>query len=494
MNYLNKVANRVSRALNKDQSDAPSHVQDQVSNYCGWSINDENETGNSRADGVLLRRYPYPFRCALALNNDTDGFTHDAFEAFHSFVNGRGETPFGTGLGLEVSDSFWVWSTNKQLSLFHSAPWETPAARSPEHDRVLELAKLGWLDTLHGFGAWNEDWHLDRDRIENALDYLESQDINLSVYVSHGGFNMAHNYGGVWGYYQHADDPGHKSYCLDLLTRHGFNYFWSDPFYELDKFGEYQKFSSQEDLDEAVQRHDFARFFYTNDPLDYSKSREVFPGLSDSQRVEWKRRLFNRILVPTVARDGQAVFQFKRFRGRDGPMSGNFILQVNPDSLDELETKEAAVVVYQHFGIWRGLFMGKRHPSQRISNPEDVLDEHNIWAFRTLADRYNEGRVFVTTTKRLLDYLRIRDALEYSVRREEGKCVINIEALNCPVLGRSAPSEDILQGISFNVPLSLGDPIVLLDGDKLKDGILQKERIDDQHVVHFRWTAMEWPS
>ena len=55
---------------------------------------------------VALRKYPYPFKAALAISNDADGMSWAAFKDWRDFVNGSGETEYGTGLGLEVGDSF----------------------------------------------------------------------------------------------------------------------------------------------------------------------------------------------------------------------------------------------------------------------------------------------------------------------------------------------------------------------------------------------------
>ena len=459
---------------------------------CGWSVTAENRRGMAMA-GISIRRFPFPYRCAVSVNNDTDGMRAPAFEAFHNYVSGRKETPFGQGLGLEVADSFWVWAAGGEFALHHAPPWEDQARTSPEHDRILELARAGWLDTLHGFGAWNGDWTLDRDRIAWALDYLSSRDVNLKVYVGHGGYNMTHNFGGPWGYYHGADDPKHKSYCFDLLTQYGFKYHWTDVCYELDKFGDDLIFEGQAELDQAVATHDFNRFFHANDPADYSRSREVFPGISDEDAREWRRRLFNHTIVPVTARDGRPALVFKRFRGHDGPMAGNFVAQVNPASLDALESRGGAVVVYQHFGVWRGLFMGKKHPSQRVSVPETVLDEHNIWAFRELAQRHHDGRIMVATTRRLLDFLWMRDGLDYSVRHEGDTTIVEIDGLNCPSSGRLRPTLEDLAGLAFEVPKRNGETVVVLDGEKLPMVSVEDPQDPERIVVYLPWQSLTYP-
>jgi len=459
---------------------------------CGWPVEEENRRGK-QVHGIGVRRFPFPYRCALAINNDTDGFRHAAFEALHAYVCGRGETAFGPGLGLEVADSFWVWAAGGELGLYHATPWAEAAEPSPEHERILELAKVGWLDTLHGFGAWNEPRSLDRDRIARALDYLDSRGVSLGVYVGHGGYNMTHNFGGPWGYYQNADNPDHESYCFDLLTNFGFRYHWTDVLYELDKFGDDLLFDDQQHLDREVRAHDFHRFFHTNDPDDYSRSREVFPGLDRAGLVGWRRRLFNHTIAPVTTRDGRLALVFKRFRGHDGPMAGNFIAQVNPRSLDELERRQGAAIVYQHFGVWRALFTGKRHESQRASVPETVLDEHNVWAFRILTERFRDGRVLVATTRRLLDFLRMRDHLDFRVEDRNGRTEIHLDGIDCPVEGRIAPETRLLHGLAFELPADRGTPVVIRGGTTLAMTTIPDPERPNRLIAYSPWQPLEFP-
>jgi len=459
---------------------------------CGWPVAEENRRGLA-VGGVSVRRHPYPYRCALAVNNDTDGFRFPAFEAFHAYVSGRGETPFGPGLGLEVADSFWFWASGGEVGLYHAPPWQDDAPASKEHGRLLELARAGWIDSLHGFGAWKEDRHLDRDRVARAIDYLVSKDVRLKVYVNHGGYNMAHNFGGPWGYYQQADNPRHETHCFDLLARYGFKYYWTDVCYELDKFGEDLTFADQEQLDAEVSTHDFERFFRCNDAADYARVRDAFPGLDERGRVEWRRRLFNRVLVPVTARDGRPALVFKRFRGHEGPTAGNFAAQVNPQTLDGLEARRGSVVLYQHFGVWRALFTPKRHASQRYSVPETVLDEHGLWAFRVLAERYREGRILVATTRRLLDFLWMRDNLRYTVEKQDGQPTIRIDAIDCPVAGRIVPDSNALDGLAFELPATRDEPVVVLANKKLPMTVIADPDDSRRLIAYLPWRALEYP-
>lgn len=462
--------------------------------FCGWNVEEENQVGQAGLPLKLLR-YPHPFKCAVAINNDTDGLHLDAFLGFHDFINGNKPTPLGDGLGLEVGNSFWIWAENGNLSLIHAHP-SKEAGLSRDAEIIKEFAQAGWLDTLHGCGAWNGDWTLDRERIAFGLNLLTEQGIKPVIYSNHGGYNMAHNIGGPWGYYQHGDLPGKRSYCLDLLTDFGFRYFWTDVFYELDKFGEHQVFENQMKLDKEVSEHDFHRYFNSNDPEDYTRSRIVFPNIAKHEVDSWKKKLFNRLLVDVPTRDGKIIKVVKRFRGHDGPNAGNFVQQVNAEQLDKLEICGGAVVIYQHFGIWRAIGMGKRHRSQR-SVHAPALDEHAIWAFRELAQRQAEGRVFITTTSRLLDYLWVRDNLNFSVEGSDLSRLILIHSIDCPTFGKVTLKPNQLQGIGFHVPSKWLEIKVIIEGSPIPLNFQRtpssSSTSTSEDIIFIPWQRLEYP-
>lgn len=71
---------------------------------------------------VSLRKFPYPYRCAIAICSDLDRTTREQFLALHEFLNTRRMTKLGPGLGLEIGDTFWMYSvrpdTNDSFSYF----------------------------------------------------------------------------------------------------------------------------------------------------------------------------------------------------------------------------------------------------------------------------------------------------------------------------------------------------------------------------------------
>jgi hypothetical protein len=466
-----------------------------------WSEERENVRGRRAAGAATLLRWPFPYRAAFALSNDTDGMRPPALADLHDFVNGTGETPYGPGCGLEIGDSFWIWCQARQLSLYRGVPRD-PAAlpKTPEHDLLVELGRAGWLDTLHGLGNWQEPWRVGRREVEAGLELLDRLGIKPPLYVNHGGSRpvpgggrtMSHNFSGPWGWYQRADVPGDRSYCLDLLLDAGFRFFWHDVCFELEKFGEDRVYPNRETLESEVAAYDFARWFYRPVPEGDRHGGHAFPELSADQAHALRERFFNRLVFPINTRDSRTVQCFKRFRGLDAPTAGNFAAQVTARALDELEEREAGVIVYQHFGVWRPLGASKEHRMVLTSPP--VLDVHAQWAFRELARRQEDGRVFVTTTSRLLHFAWVRDNLDWEATSTNEALVLRLRCVRCAAYGDVPLDRGLLQGLSFAI--SKRSPDVRLEVAGMSDAprLERHAHPDDDtvDVVTIPWVRLEW--
>lgn len=308
---------------------------------------------------IELRKYPFPWGAALAINNDTDNMDWAAFEDWHACAN--------LELGLEISDSFWMWAADGSFSLFHGMPWSRHTEQSPETARITELAQAGWLDTLHGFGDWPVNYDLAQHDIAFALEQLDKLNIHVPLYVNHGGGHLrGHNIGGTWATYQGGDDPVHRSYCLTALRARGIKFFWTDALFENQRFS----FDTMDDGFSASQ----ARRWSTTAVRGKGTREQTLVNATAAQNLVFGRHCHENLLVLCMGRDGQPFWGFKRFRGDEAPTVASLPLQLSATHLDDLEKCGAATVIYQHMGVWRALGRGKRHPSQRPSTVP-VLDE-----------------------------------------------------------------------------------------------------------------------
>lgn len=449
-----------------------------------WSFRYENEIRPPKG-GVLVRRYPFPYRAALTISNDTDRMRIEAFNDIHDYVNGTGHTCYGPGLGLEMSDSFWIWSEGKCLSLFHSSPFDNAPGFSPEAERVIALIKSGVIDALHNFGQWTVEKHMRREDAQRALEILDRYGLHPRIWINHGGKLMRHQIEGRWGVNRVGDDPRDESYCYDLLRKAGFLYFSHAYVAEEHRFGEHRSYRNQDEFEKDLASFDFTRWLRRFDPAENTYFCPYGP-LSSTEELDVKRKLFNKILVPETAKDGTPLLLFKRFRGIDRPSAGCFVSQVNYYSLRELVKFGACVVVYQHFGVYRPALSDPNHSPGRAS-AAPVLDLHNRTAFEYLAEFNRRGEVWVPALSRFLEFMRVRNFMNFDVQKEGEATVILIHGMDCPVEGRCELSLEQINGIAFLIPPDLGPYRIQFQGRDVT-GKFKRERdtvYTNRAVLHF---------
>ncbi len=94
---------------------------------------------------VGVRPYPFPFTAAFSLANENTFARADQFEALHTFVCGRGASPFGDGLGLEITDSLPAGGSGND------------GCQGMTERRARELCEAGWFDQIYCPSGSGED-------------------------------------------------------------------------------------------------------------------------------------------------------------------------------------------------------------------------------------------------------------------------------------------------------------------------------------------------
>lgn len=462
-----------------------------------------SESGAHRPgrNGVAVRSFPFPYRAGLAVSNDCDSQSLDCFFDWHQFVNGRETTRYGEGLGLEVGDSFWVYGGSVEPHLLKGNPFDAAHSDGYALAQLVELGRAGWFDTLHSFGNWSlrfvpperkDDPSIhSREQIAKGLDLLDRLGLKPSVYVNHSG--SPSNVGGPWGWYQKADDASHGLYSLDLLKEFGFRYFWLDSCTQLDKFGEDMDFGDEWHLRRALDRFRWFHWFRRVD-AERRPHPVAMPGTIEEQR-ELLVGMFNRLMFPVDAQDGSRIMAFKRYRDIDQPVGATFPMQVTAAKLDALERGRGSVVVYQHFGVFgpRGRSPAASRP-HRSRSPIPALDEHSVATWRLIADRQRSGRLFVATTSRLLNWVWLRDALRFQTELGPERWTIQLEGVQCPVVGarEREPFERI--GLAFTVPQNAPEVVVIDEHNRTLPVRRERDPVHEgTDAVYLPWQALEWP-
>jgi hypothetical protein len=381
---------------------------------------------------VRLQRFPAAYRAALALSNDPDDLWNPrGWWDFLRFLNTQEVTAIGPGLGLEVGDAFWFWSDDEeeQPGSYFEGLTERPSAFAP---LIGVLGRSGYLDTLHSYGNFSRHGGFRRGHAERAAEVLGDEGFAPRVWVNHGGAHDFQNLGtGCGDLPENPEARGAPApeYHLDLTRKLGMRYAW---------IGDLTATPGQ---DRSLGPRDW---FHTASPVRRELMAHLARGLA--RRLAYRQILAahpnyptvrNSLLTTQTFRDksvGQTFVRYGDF-GRAAFADLGWLLR--PYFLDALEATGGLSAVFVHWS---------RHPGRTFRD----LPGPGLEGLRRLADRAHQGRIWVTTTGRLLAYWEARRALRVQEAEEQGQSVVRLEADPLPD-GRHVSLED-LTGITLQVP------------------------------------------
>ena len=380
-----------------------------------------------------LRDYPGDYGAMIAICSDIDGATPAEFEKAHRFLNTLEPTENGPGLGLDVADSFWMFNfsdigavsdhlsggDNEVMSYF----WQDGVVKHAA--AITKYYHCGWIDTIHSYGDFSmadpTRTPFTAELARRSLDAMREAGISPSVWTNHGNKSNAQNIRGSRRSalaYQKGGDPSSEYYHADAALAAGIRFIW---------------FSD--------------------------------PGGRFGSKTP---------LYAVTLEDGARVWGFRRYTGSSTPLGHkyswsvyNLHKQLSRARLDGLVSARRAVVVAQHLG-------GGADP---WPFPAEAMD-----ALRLLADYQRRGLILVARTSRLLEYIRVRDYLEYTYSSESGSEIIDVISVNDPVIGASAPQAEQLRGITFYAQ-SPARAAVRINGADVPERLLQR----GADTVGFKW-------
>lgn len=400
---------------------------------------------------VSLRRIPYPYRAILAICSDLDE-TPDRHVYLESmrFLNTLATTSMGPGVGLEIGNSIYFDMPPDQFSY-----WNTDG-----HGRsiVRDLIHSGHTDCLHSFG----DLATTRDHAARALDELSRHDCRIEAWVDHAV--APSNFDGdiMCG---HGDVPGSKAYHADLTCDYGIRYVWRG------------RVSSV--LGQEVPRS-LRGICNSQHPMVSARTvvKEGMKGiLAYLGNMKYAMHGPNRILRGAQLRDGHKVYEFLRSNPHWGGVSrgetadGLAEVLIEP-MLTRLIERQGVCLLYTHLG--------------KVKRREEPFGPLTRKALRLLAKFYHEGKILVTTTRRLLGYCRAVREVAISTTVERDSIRIDVST------GGQALSLADFNGLSFYV----SDPWrtrVTLNGRE----VFGLKRNGSDHTgrlsVSIPWNALEFP-
>jgi hypothetical protein len=407
---------------------------------------------------VTLRKFPYPFKAALAICSDIDGTdTAEEFLTIQTFLNTDRMTAMGVGIGLEIGNSFLPNRVKDTFAYFSSRP----------NDRAVikEFIKAGYIDCLHSYGERSTSR-------QDALKIIEALDLDgckIKVWTDHSQVptNLGHyNSRGL------GDLKESTAYHADISLAYGIQFAW---------MGRGTSLIGQEaplTLKMLAQTFDPAYMRASIINL-YRELAKITLGRAGMHRFTIHPQ--NHLFRIARLRDGNQIIEFIRCNNhwhKPRPSSPKLSYMLRPKALEALIASEGYSILYTHLGFFD-------HP--------DLISSQTQAALRHLAETFRSGRILVTTTSRLLTYGYTHRYLHWDYRLSpEEEVQITIKHLDDPITGHRVPVMEELQGITFYVPQSRKASLFMDEKP-----ILTVTRNSKDHLglesISIPWTPLTYP-
>lgn len=412
-----------------------------ASSYSGMSLLPLalKESGRFEPPGPVasMRRFPFPYKCALAIVNDTRGTALSAFEDYHAVFAAE---------KIEVGDSF---SLNPEDEI------------SIGSERIRDLARAGLLDVVAG---------LPPDGVEEAVESLDRFDLFPSCYI--GGPPIAE--------------------ALQLTTR-GVRFFSDDTWLCDNKFGDHHDYRMARQLERVLGGFSFEEFAKRNRGV-ASDSGYLLSTLKGDALRSLKIALFNRSTYPLT--DEKKSWAFKRYRGGQDPSVTTLPIQLRTWFMDSLDANGGCLFIAQKMGEW--CLIGRaKEDERRVRSARPVFDFHGLTCVDDIATRVRAGNLLVATPGRLLDWLHRREAVVFECQTQDDLWTIRILGIRSHSGAELRPLADAdFNGLAFTVPSKAPKVVISAAGRKELLPVMRSADPDlkDYDAVYLPWEALEWPS
>lgn len=440
-NKTKTTAKLASNVANQEQKHEKAKTHDGIPEAI---LNSSNEISDSQNKD--LRKFPYPYSAMLAICSDIDDATLEEFKNYHRFLNTKEQTANGEGIGLDISDSMWLYMADNAgykvdkygNGVDNIMTFFKGIDKSSRHnsDEIINFTKCGWIDSLHSFGDFStkneRNSSFNRALAVAGWETLKTINFKPVVWINHGNKSNKQNFGayGTSNFmnYQQGDNPNSSYYHTDLTIPNGIKYVWN-----------------------SISDYNFGH--------DYP-------------------------LYEISLRDGKKVWGFYRYTNNmvNGRIEWTWVpkhlhKQLTQVNLDSIVSNKQYSIVGQHFGV----------------DAEDLFHDENIKSLRLLKQYEVDGKILVARTSRLLDYANVHKYIMYNKVNDNGKTYINITNINDPIFGKHVPTLDNIRGITFYCD----DPqntVLLLNKTKVSSEELKINPKDEtgKYSISVKWFAPDY--
>jgi len=388
------------------------------------SINQQYYDQYNAKSQVALRKFPYPYRAAIAICSDIDNTeTLEKFLEIQKFLDSKEMSSMGEGVGLEIGNSFFFYEPpDGAISYFLSGP--------PVMETIISFIKSGQIDVLHSYGKKSD---FTREDAIKSLAELKKNNCKIDVWVDHD--RSMSNIGDdvTFGL---GDHPDSRAYHADLTLNYGIKFVW---------LGRVTMIAGQS---VPVTWEAFAGIFDEHHVVRSSINigKEIAKnamGVFGSKKYAMQKD--NDLLRIVKLDDGNKVYEFTRFDNfwegvSTGGTNKRLAYALSERTLKRLKDTEGYMVVYTHLG--------------KNSDCMEFICKETQNALQNLAKEFQEGNIYVTTTSKLLNYYVKHKYIRWSFDIKDREMNIYIRNIEDPIFGSYIPKIQDLEGMTFYVPNS----------------------------------------
>lgn len=422
-------------------------------------------------------KHPYPYQAAFTIASDIDSGSVLRFRAVHELFCSsnvvRKDSPEWEALGLSANspgfdherigvpgfgfnfaDSFFLIGDPTTFGMYRYLAAEDRFVEDQQDgincaQLIRQWIQQGQIDSFHAF------LHYTRAQLEPLLkhfyDWCEREYVSKpSVWINH---STAVTPSGLC-------PDGLQPHVLRRLARLAVRKI-AGPFLGRRRY---------------PLRHAFVRYrgatpgsrYYVNDLLAANGLRYVYVNIADihCNKVALPERQQNgraTILEPIAMDDGVRYWRFERCCGgpsvtrdklpclRDSPKSFDSSVLISEKNLEELCRVQGTCILSTHWTHSR-------------STP---LADQVLARFRLLRQWQEAGRIWLTSTARLLEWTRRRTFLRCNCRRESRRLVVDIDGVHDPLFGREKLQVSDVDGLCFRLQPSDAQVTIALKGQLL---------------------------
>jgi hypothetical protein len=378
---------------------------------------------------ILLRRFPYPYRAALAICSDIDETdTLEQHEAVQYFMRNT--------IGIPFSNSFFPYHDEGKFSLFSGCLSDRTA--------IIEQIRNGTIDIIHSYG---EKKDFSRRDVPTVLEELRRNGCKIEAWVDHkdASSNICkYRCRGM------GDLPGRPEYHMDLTVQSGIRFIWTDRLTNLVGQEIPLRWKSIATLyDSQHARDSLINLFKTTVKIALS-----FIG--------WQKYNFfksNCLIQKHRLKDGQWIYEFIRFNNHyQGASVGDTFLDlhylISSKVLSRLKEVEGFCIVYTH--------LGKKFA------PESPNAKQTFRALKNLKKENDEGHILVRPVPEILNYCIRARHMHWGYEMQNGIFLIHIHSINDPLFGHYVPDSHMLKNFTFYIPNEAHARIILA-GDQIQN-------------------------